>query len=622
MRRNCRANLVSEMMNKHLILTAMAAFTGLSGCVSTDEQPYLIPVAQKIMLDVRYFCPEGIAEDEKCTQPVTDLPLPLAQLIRDTGIGGVILFAENLQSTEQIVRLNDQLQQQGKVAGHGPLFIAIDQEGGRVMRLPAGVGTAFAGNMALGASESTHGNALAKASANVIGEELRALGFNVNFAPTLDVNVNPDNPVINVRSYGEDPKLVARLGLAQSQGFEQAGVLSALKHFPGHGDTSVDSHIGLPRVEHDRQRIENIDLLPFRYAIEQGNPAMIMTAHIQYPALEPRTFVNKDGKSTELPATLSRAILTDLLRDEMGFKGLIVTDALDMAGISQFFSPVEATIQTFAAGADIALMPYTIRTPQDIRDFKQFLRAVAAAYADKRLSADELTASLARIDTAKSALRFNASAIDAQVTNANQILSRPQSRLLEQNIADAAITMNLNKGVLPLSPALKSLDLLMPDQQKCEAMQVAMARTRPGLEVRCASIANKEKQPTPPAAFADALIVADVFPAQTLAELGGMDDLDNWRQRASKADQWQSIQQWMQRAKTAGKPVVLINLRTPYQTERFNGLVDAVLTSYDYRIRDPHIPEANPSYLALAKVLFGEIQAHGTSPVSWQRAQE
>lgn len=323
------------------------ATSGLVSAAASNTTPSLQQVlGQKLMLDLRYYCEQPVAPGA-CRTPLTQLPPALAELISKHHIGGVILFAENLQHPEQIVTLNQQLQQAAAAQGTGlPLFIGIDQEGGRVARLPRQQSTSFSGNMAIGATFAEHGNRFATEVGEIMAKELLSLGINVNFAPTVDVNVNPQNPVINVRSFGEDPQQVAILGKAMTEAMQQQGMLVSLKHFPGHGDTHVDSHLGLPRVDHTKQQIEQVDLLPFAQIIKDAAPAMIMTAHIQFPALDSSTFSSKTGEQMIKPATLSRSILTGVLREQLNYKGLIVTDALDMAGISHFFTVPQAVIET------------------------------------------------------------------------------------------------------------------------------------------------------------------------------------------------------------------------------------------------------------------------------------
>jgi beta-N-acetylhexosaminidase len=222
-----------------------------------------------------------------------------------------------------------------------PLLVATDQEGGIVARVtePA---TVFPGNMALGATRSVD---YATKMTSIMGSELRNLGINFDLAPVLDVNINPDNPVIGVRSMSENADLVAQLGAAQIKGYQSQNVAASAKHFPGHGDTNVDSHYGLPIINHDLKTLHEVDLKPFKAAIDAGIDS-IMTAHIVVPALDP----------SGLPATLSKPILTDLLRDELGYEGVIITDSLGMSG-ANVIPADRVAAEAFLAGADILLNP-------------------------------------------------------------------------------------------------------------------------------------------------------------------------------------------------------------------------------------------------------------------------
>ncbi|MEW6441050.1 MAG: beta-N-acetylhexosaminidase [bacterium] len=266
----------------------------------------------------------------------------LSDLIRSENPAGVILFRRNLIDPEQILRLTDSLQ---KAAGPSTLFVAIDQEGGRVGRLPHPF-TRFPSCRALGRSASAR---LARTCAEVTARELRAVGINFNFAPVLDVDTNPSNPVIGSRAFSSDPDEVARLGLAVLAGFRREHVLGLVKHFPGHGDTAEDSHLALPTVAHPRARLEKVELAPFRSVFAHpGGPDALMSAHVLYPAMDP-----------EMPATLSPGILTVLLRRKMGFQGIVVTDDLEMHAIADRFGPEEAACRALAAGADQILFCHT-----------------------------------------------------------------------------------------------------------------------------------------------------------------------------------------------------------------------------------------------------------------------
>ncbi len=260
-----------------------------------------------------------------------------AELQAEYKPGGMILFARNLQDPAQIVGLTNGLQARSP---HFPLLIAIDQEGGRVSRLPTGF-TIFPPCGLIGACRSEE---LAYAAASITAAELRAVGINMNMAPVLDVHSNPDNPIIGDRAYGTEPQLVATLGLAAIRGLQGKGVVACGKHFPGHGDTSKDSHKELPAVEASMDQLLERELPPFHFAIANGL-ATLMTAHVLYPALD-----------AQRPATLSPTILTGLLRDQWGFDGVIVTDDLEMHAISDHHGIGDAAVQAFLAGADLLLI--------------------------------------------------------------------------------------------------------------------------------------------------------------------------------------------------------------------------------------------------------------------------
>lgn len=270
---------------------------------------------------------------------VTELNDDIQQILADYPFGGVILFAENVVETEQTAKLVHQFQSTMVENDHIPLLVGIDQEGGIVNRL--GSGTQLPGNMALGATADPDNANLA---GQIIGSELEALGINVNFAPSVDVNNNPKNPVIGLRSFSSDPDLVSEFGLSYMDGIRQYNVATAAKHFPGHGDTEVDSHYGLPVVDKSLDELEANELIPFRAAVE-NNVDMLMTAHIQFPQLESESKVSQeDGSDILLPSTLSPAILTDLVREEMGYEGIVITDALNMDAIANNFGEVETAI--------------------------------------------------------------------------------------------------------------------------------------------------------------------------------------------------------------------------------------------------------------------------------------
>ncbi|MGQ4276841.1 glycoside hydrolase family 3 protein [Pseudidiomarina sp. E22-M8] len=577
-----------------LAAVSLFAYANLSACTPESSSPQPLSevrqlLGQKLMLDFRYFCDDSTPSDD-CKQAVTELPPELAEVLRSGAIGGVIVFAENLETASQIMSLIDAMQQVMREHGLPPLFIALDQEGGRVARLPDDIVTRFSGNMAIGATYPNHGTLFANQVGAGIGKAVKLLGFNLNFAPTVDVNVNPENPVINVRSYGENAELVADLGQATVSAMQAQGVMSALKHFPGHGDTHVDSHTGLPRVDHDRATIDAVDLLPFKRSIASDTPpAMIMTAHIQYPQLDDTTFVATDGEATVVPATMSHKILTGVLRGQLGYHGVIVTDALDMAGIAHYFDPLAATVQTFQAGADIALMPYTIRNHDDIADFSQYFAGLERAVEDGAIDFVQLQASAARIAALKTKYGLKSTGnmpLAERIANVQARLPLAANKKLERELAAAAITNVFDNGVLPVTTT--KWQLVMPDTLRCIAFRQALVTQQPTSEVNCVSLNElPEGQPWQQWNPDATLVIGDITPHHSLAEMGGMNDLKNWRERPSKDAQYLWIEQALTAAKQRQQPSVVIALRAPYVLSRFTGLADAALASYDYSAYAP-----------------------------------
>lgn len=268
---------------------------------------------------------------------------PLEEQIRTFHAGGFVLFDRHASSLQQAMELIEQIRQ---LSSPIPPLIAVDQEGGRVARLN------FTTSIPSARTLSSHDAQTVKKAGRLLGEELAALGFNVNFAPVMDVNTDPANPVIGDRAYGAVPSLVSSLGSAYIEGLHEANIAATAKHFPGHGDTCEDSHYQLPIVNQTRERLDNVELAPFRAAIAAGVDLM-MTAHVHYPTLDP-----EPGQ----PATLSRAILTELLRNHLGFNGVIITDAMNMKAITNTLPPGAAAVKAFLAGVDIILMPEDLQS--------------------------------------------------------------------------------------------------------------------------------------------------------------------------------------------------------------------------------------------------------------------
>ncbi|MDO4547739.1 MAG: glycoside hydrolase family 3 N-terminal domain-containing protein [Clostridia bacterium] len=359
-----------------------------------DEMSLRQMITQKLMIDFASWSSTdpGTAEEAGNIPPFTRMTDDVAEILARIQPGSVILFRNNLPSTQEAVKLVDDMQSAVVSSGAPAMLVATDQEGGRITRLVQG--TSLPGNLAIGASGSEDN---ARKSGEIIGSELNALGINMVCAPDADVFSNPLNPIINTRSFGCDPKEVSRLSIAMLEGFKNTGTVAAAKHFPGHGDTATDSHTSLPIVDRDIDSVRALELVPFQALIDAGVD-VIMTAHIQYPALDDtRVKSELNGEMIYLPATLSRRILTDLLRDEMGFEGVIMTDALNMDAVAEHFGVEEALIMTFEAGADIATMPVRLTSPKDVERLESAVSAVEKAVEDGRLDIEDIKESCSRI---------------------------------------------------------------------------------------------------------------------------------------------------------------------------------------------------------------------------------
>ncbi len=340
----------------------------------------------------------------------TSVSSELAALMADYRPGGLIVFSRNLKSAGQIASLTNDLQ---KLATNSPLLLSIDQEGGRVSRLPAGF-TIFPPCAVLGHCGSAE---LAYAAAAATAVELRAVGLNMNMAPVLDVDTNPDNPIIGDRAFGPKAEQVCELGLATMAGLQDNKVVACGKHFPGHGDTIADSHKELPVVRASAERLRTLELRPFRHAIDNGL-ATIMTAHVMYPNLDPT-----------YPATLSSTILTGLLRDELRFNGVILTDDLEMHAIIDHYGIEDAVVRAFQAGADILLI---------CKDRDREVAAMEGLYRgvkDGTIPMTRIEESLRRIARLKE--RFLTPQASADLQTAKQIVGSHAHRTLLETIRQA-----------------------------------------------------------------------------------------------------------------------------------------------------------------------------------------
>lgn len=308
--------------------------------------------------------------------PGKEISPEFARLVREYKIGNVILFEHNVESMDQVRKLCGEIQELVRShTGHGA-FITIDQEGGVVTRLP-GEGCNVPGAMATAAAGNPEN---AEILASITARELKSLGINFNLAPSMDVNNNPGNPVIGVRSYSDRAEIAAEYGVAAVKGYGKEHFLACAKHFPGHGDTAVDSHLGLPVIEKTLEELEELELKPFRAVIENGIEA-VMSSHILFPGLEP----------DRIPCTMSRRIITGILKERIGFQGLVLSDCMEMDAIQKYYGTAKGVAAAMAAGVDLVFVSHS----QEL--LEESILEVYRAVEEGRISLEEMSASADKI---------------------------------------------------------------------------------------------------------------------------------------------------------------------------------------------------------------------------------
>ena len=409
-------------------------------------------------------------------EDVTELNDEIRQCLEKNHFGGTILFAENFLNAEQTYRLTRDLQAANQKGSSIPLFISADQEGGYVTRI--GYGTDGIGNMALAATGDENA---AREMAAIHGNELKALGLNMDFAPVVDVNSNPSNPVIGNRSFSDDPETTARFAAAFMEGLNGAGIISTLKHFPGHGDTDVDSHTGFPVINKTYDELKAFELIPFRAAAENG-AEMIMTAHIQYPKIESETYISvSTGEEVYLPATMSKTILTDILRQDMGFEGVIVTDALDMGAISDNFAFDYVLAKTINAGADMLILPL-ITNQENFERTDGVVGLTASLVKEGKIPEERIDDAVRRILLLKEKRGIldesDFAVTDEGIANAERLVGSEENRAKEWELAEKALTIVKNEnGAFPLADPDGETLILFADSCASRAGYGELARS-------------------------------------------------------------------------------------------------------------------------------------------------
>ena len=497
--------------------------------------------------------------------------------IRDLHVGGVIVTGNTQNGTVRnaepyaMAALLNRLQKMSKL----PLLVGADFERGASMRVTSTTPWPYA--MAFAAAKDLDGISYEAAET---ARDARALGVNWIFAPVSDVNNNPDNPIINIRSFGENQQEVSRFVEAYIKGAHSDSknpVLVTAKHFPGHGDTAQDSHLGLARLDADRERIESVELQPFRAAIASGVDA-IMTAHLAVPALEPENE----------PATVSFNILTGLLRGELNFKGIVVTDAMDMQGLAAMFDTGEASVRAIQAGADVLLMP---------RRGEDAINGVVAAVLKGRISRQRIDESVARVLAAKARLGLNRKRIVDLETIAD-VVGSPESEEHAQQVADRAVTLVKDeKDTLPLRHPDSTCLFALSENRRSQQGQKLIEEVKK----RAPNLTSYWLDPSMGKADLDQIAAKNENCSQII--VAAYVTVSAYRGNVALAGNYVDFVNTL----LAGRaPVTLVSLGNPYLIRNFQNAA-AYLTTYS------PTPTSEES---VAKALFGEIPIGGRLPVT------
>ncbi|MEW5931330.1 MAG: glycoside hydrolase family 3 protein [Gemmatimonadota bacterium] len=502
----------------------------------------------------------------------------IARWVEEDGVGGVIISIGLPHS--YAAKLNE-LQRRARV----PLLVTTDMENGPGMRLagvyslphllPQGGGTVFPPVMALGAAGS---DSLAYRAGRVVAEEARAVGVHLTFGPVLDVNDNPANPIINTRSFGEDPQAVARLGSAFVRGVQSGGVMTVAKHFPGHGNTAVDSHIDLPVIPADRARLDAVELVPFRAAAGAGIDGM-MIAHIALTGVE---------GSDAPPASVSRRFVTDVLKGELGFDGLVFTDALDMGGVTRRYGPTEPLVLALEAGADVLLQP---------RDVAAGIDAVVEAVRSGRVPEARIDRSVRRVLEAKARVglhrerRVDLEAVDERVG------TRPH-RAVAEEIARRSITLARDaRGLVPLAAGRRVLSVTYAETVDLLAGRAFDRELAAGGARVVSARVDDRTTPAEWEALRRRADSADVVVASAYVSP---------REHRGTVGAGGGFPGWVEGLSAAGSPVVAVTFGSPYLVSSFP-TVPAYLLAWG---------GAEVSQQAAARALLGRAPVTGTLPIS------
>jgi len=481
-----------------------------------------------------------------------------------TKMGNYILFAKDLTDYQSVRQLTDSLQDTAKNICGIPAFISTDQEGGMVTRVFSGA-THFPSNMAITASGMRDS---VECMGEMVGLELRNLGININHAPVLDVNNNLENPIIGIRSYSDDPTVVAEMGVKYIKGLQKSGVIAGGKHFPGHGDTSIDSHLDLPSMGHDLDRIHAVELIPFKAAIQNGVDSL-MTAHMKFPAID-----------SEMPATLSHQIMTGFLRENLGFEGLIISDCLTMKAIKDTYTTEKGCVMALNAGVDLLCLNADV----DIQTacYHTVLEAVLSG----ELPIEKVDAAVARI------LKYKHK-YDIGNATPQPMESYPLHEALADEMSAKSITLTHDdKKLLPL--AGKQFLIISPRPVRTSIADDTVTT----MESFCKQAAAEFNQ-----VFCE--ISVNPNPAEITTVLAAAKKYELILLGCYSAMVNPGQIHLFDALKAAGKTVMLVSLRVPYDVLKMKD-ADCHIAAYEY---------TNRSVANVIRVLAGKAEPVGVLPV-------
>ena len=575
-------------------------------------------VSQMMIASFRIWkeMPETEGAEETPAVNMTELNDEVREMVARDHFGGILLFSENFANAEQTLRLISDLQITNQSGGGVPQMILVDQEGGSVCRI--GYGTNGISNMALGATGDPEN---ARSMAAILGEELALLNIHADFAPVVDINNNPANPIIGIRSFSDDAQSAAAFGCAYMAGLHDTGTIAALKHFPGHGNTDTDSHTGFPLINSTYAELQANELIPFQAAIDAGAD-MVMTAHIQYPQIETEKYISvSTGEEVYLPATMSRTILTDILREDMGFDGVIVSDALDMAAIADNFSVEDTVKLTIRAGVDMLILP-CVKNTDLFRLTETYVETAIKMVEDGEISEERINESVLRILKLKEKYGLlwetDFDVTDEQIAAATEGVGSAAHRDAERQIAEKAVTLVKNEnGAFPLQVKAgeKTLilfadscasragtgdfarKLLEEKQALPEGAEITVMKHNRENEEECIQAAKE----------ADHVILVHRVYAWACMDPATDDGFSSG-----------TFDRIIPAVHEAGKTVILVSCQLPYDAARFPDADAILLTYWGSTMRA--IPEKGSTWSTILPAgllaCFGAGEAGGTLPVS------